>query len=324
MKKTLIIAEVGKNPEGNFNVAKKLIKSAKKSGADAVKLQYIDPDKFFHRSQKKNIKKYRKFFLNKKNLENLKLFADKLKIKLFTTFFDLYNLKKLGKNFKFFKIASSDNNFKELIKEVLKKKKPTFISLGLLEKSEINNLVTFLKKIDKKVYNYVSLLYCISSYPAKEEEINLKMISFLKKKFPNFSIGYSDHSIGNEACYAAVSLGAEVIEKHFTLSKKFSKFRDHQLSADPEEMSTLVKSVRKIETMIYSKNKTNNQKKNTKIFRRSIFLKRNIKKGEKIKKKDLIYLRPEIGVKLEEENQILGKKIKIDLKKNSPIKKSYF
>ena len=82
--------------------------------------------------------------------------------------------------------------------------------------------------------------------------------------------------------------------------------------------------MRKIETMIYSKNKTNVQKKNIKIFRRSIFLNRNVKKGEKIKKRDLIYLRPEIGVKLEEENQILGKKIKIDLKKNSPIKKSYF
>ena len=184
----------------------------------------------------------------------LKIFADKLGIKLFTTFFDLKNLNTIGKNFNLYKIASSDNNYKELISETIKKKK-TFISLGLLEKQEILRLINFLKKINKDAHKHVSLMYCVSSYPADKKEIDLNKIIYLKQKFPKFKIGYSDHFIGNEACLAAVSLGAEVIEKHFTLSKKFSKFRDHQLSADPKEMKSLVKGIRIIDTMLFNNDK---------------------------------------------------------------------
>ena len=324
-KKIFIIAEIGNNHEGNYVVAKKMIKAAKLCNVDAVKLQYIHPDKFFHKSLSNSIKKYNKFYLNERKIKKLKIYADRLGIKLFTTFFDLNNLKKLKNNFNFFKIASSDNNYKELIKETIKSKKKTFISLGLLKQLEINRLVIYLKNNDRNVHKYVSLMHCVSSYPAKDNEVNLKKIIYLKRKFPKFKIGYSDHTIGNEACYVAASLGAEVIEKHFTLSKKFSSFRDHHLSADPYEMEVLVKSIRKIETMLSSnKNSFNNQKKNIKNFRRSIFINRDIKKGEKVNKKDLLYLRPVIGIKLEHVNSILGKKIKINLKKNSPVKKNFF
>ena len=161
----------------------------------------------------------------------------------------------------------------------------------------------------------------LSSYPADKKEIDLNKIIYLKQKFPKFKIGYSDHFIGNEACLACY-LGAEVIEKHFTLSKKFSKFRDHQLSADPKEMKSLVKGIRIIDTMLFNNDKNFKDQKNIKTFRRSIFLSKDLKKG-KNNKRWFDFLRPQIGLKLEDVNSIIGKKIKNNLKKNTPIKKLF-
>ena len=117
-------------------------------------------------------------------------------------------------------------------------------------------------RVDKNCHKYVSLLHCNSSYPLKNSEANLSQIQFLKKKYPKFIIGYSDHTIGTDASFCAISLGAKVLEKHFTINKKFSKFRDHALSADIEDLRLIVDKSRIICELLKKKNfkKQNNLK----------------------------------------------------------------
>ena len=154
------------------------------------------------------------------------------------------------------KIASGDNNFFPLIEKVLFSKKSLIISTGM---TDIKNLKYLIKTIEKKIgkirtKNKVSLLHCVTSYPVEDDYANLKSISYLIDKF-KLNIGYSDHTIGNEACLASVALGAKIIEKHFTLDKNFSNFRDHALSADFSDLKNLVKSIRKIEKQLGKNNK---------------------------------------------------------------------
>ena len=166
-------------------------------------------------------------------------------------------------------------------------------------------------------------MHCISSYPAKDDQLDLDKILEMKKILPNCLIGYSDHSIGIDACIYAASIGAKIIEKHFTLSHNFSDFRDHKLSATPEEMRDLVKKIRKIEIIRGSRYKkiTKKEKNNSIALRRSIAACNNIKKGSFIKREDLIMLRPGTGLAHTNYDFVIGKIAKIDIKKNQLIKK---
>ena len=151
-------------------------------------------------------------------------------------------------------------------------------------------------------------LHCITSYPAEDTEIDLKTIELLKKKI-KFKIGYSDHSLGPDAAILAATLGAEIIEKHFTISKKFSSFRDHVLSADLNEMKIIVKFIKRM-NKLKGKNKTEltkNEKKIYKSARRSIYVNKDLKKNYTIKHNDLICLRPFKGSNPIDKNNLIGR-----------------
>ena len=123
--------------------------------------------------------------------------------------------------------------------EVIKKfKKPIILSTGLINLSEIKRLINQFS--DRKNKKNFGLLHCVSKYPALNKDLNLRSISFLKKKFPHYEIGYSDHSLNIDSCKIAMNLGASIIEKHFTLDKNFSNFHDHKISANPHELKDLV------------------------------------------------------------------------------------
>ena len=307
--KTFIIAEIGNTHEGNYIYAKKMIIAANKAGADAVKLQHIVPEKFF--LNKEQIKKYKKFQLKDFEIKKLIQFAKKKKILLFWTFFDLESFEKYKNDLKLFKISSTDNNFYYFINRVLKEKKPTFISLGLCSYKEIDKLVKHIMKLDKNCYKYVSLLHCNSSYPLKNSEANLSQIQFLKKKYPKFIMGYSDHTIGTDASICAISLGAKVLEKHFTINKKFSKFRDHALSADIQDLRLIVDKSRIIcELLKKKKFKNTEQFKNRKNYRRFIFIKNSKKQKKRFNYDDLQFLRYNGKISVEKLEKILKKKIK--------------
>ena len=323
LKKPFIIAEIGNNHEGSFKTAKKLILEAYKAGVDAVKFQTFRAEEYVNEKDKNRFNRLKKFELSNIDFEKLAKFAKKKKLKFISTPFDLESAKFLNSIVDYFKISSGDNNYFQLIKKVLSFRKPTLISTGMLNFIDINNLIKFIKK-NKFPTNKLILLHCVSSYPAKDREANLRSIKFLKKKL-KIKIGYSDHTLGIVAPIIASAYGASVIEKHFTLSKKYSNFRDHQISADPNEMKRMVYDIRRTSEMLgkNSKKISNTEKKNINSMRRSIYAKKNIKKNIPIKPTDIKIVRPFKDLYPYEINKILKKKSKKYIKKNEAIIRKY-
>ena len=227
---------------------------------------------------------------------------------LFWTFFDFESFEKYKSKVKAFKISSTDNNFFSFIEKIIKEKKQTFISLGLYNRNHIDGLVKFLINLDKNSYKYVSLLHCSSSYPLKNNEANLLEIVYLKNKYPKFKIGYSDHTIGIDASITALSLGAEVIEKHFTIDNKFSKFRDHLLSADINDMKNIVVKSKIIKDLLKKVDYKKTEKyKNINSLRRFIVFNKSKKSKNKLNIKDLLFLRSRGKVSVKNLHTILRK-----------------
>ncbi len=291
LKKTFIIAEIGNNHEGSFNVACKLIKEAKKAGVDAVKFQTFKTEYFVNISDKERFNKLKKFELSYEDFEKLSILSKKNGLKFISTPLDIPSAIFLNKIVNCFKIASGDNNYYNLVRTVLDFNKPTFISTGLLDFKQIKNLLNFIIKI-KFNLSKLSFLHCVSDYPVKFKEANLLSVKFLSKRLP-LTIGYSDHTIGKEASLIAVSLGAKIIEKHFTLSNNFSKFRDHKISLNPTDMSQLVTSIRKTELMLGKEEKKiqKSELKNLNLIRRSIYSAGNLDKNSIIKENMIKVLR---------------------------------
>lgn len=319
LKKTFIIAEVGNNHEGSFNVACKLIQKAKKAGVDAVKFQTFETKNYVNQNDVERFERLKKFELTKEEFYKLSLLAKNNNLKFISTPFDINSAIFLNKIVDCFKISSGDNNYYQLIERVLKFKKNTIISTGLLNFKDIINLNKFIKKL-KFDNSKIAFLHCVSSYPAEDKEANLLSISFLKKKFP-FTIGYSDHTLGIHAAIVASVLGAKIIEKHFTLDNNYSKFRDHQLSLNPVNMKHLVDSIRSIEYMMGKEQKIiqPSEKKNLSSMRRSLYLSKNINKNSKIKAKDVSIVRPFASLEPFDLNKVVGKTTKVDLDINMPF-----
>jgi sialic acid synthase SpsE len=182
LKKTFIIAEIGNNHEGSFNVACKLIKEAKKAGVDAVKFQTYRTEDFIHIKEIKRFRKLKKFELTKEEFYKLSFLAKNNNLKFISTPFDINSAVFLNKIVDCFKVASGDNNYYQLIETILKFNKATLISTGLLNFKEVLNLYKFIKN---KKFNTSKLafLHCVSSYPVPNYEANLLSIKFLKKKY---------------------------------------------------------------------------------------------------------------------------------------------
>jgi len=310
LKKTFIIAEIGNNHEGSFNVACKLIQEAKKAGVDAVKFQTFKTEDFISPHDKKRFKKLKKFELSYEQFEKLSIIKKKNKLKFISTPLDIKSAFFLNNIVDCFKIASGDNNYYDLIKTVLNFNKPTFISTGLLDFPEVKSLIKFIKRVGFDI-SKLSLFHCVSDYPVSYKEANLLSVKFLKEKLP-LTVGYSDHTIGKEAAIIAVALGAKIIEKHFTLSNYFSKFRDHQISLNPKDMKQLVSSIEKTELMLGLEEKKiqNSEFKNLDLIRRSIYSANNFSKNSIIKKDMIKFLRPANIYKPNDLKKILNKKIK--------------
>ena len=282
-KRVFVIAEIGVNHNGSLSVCKNLIKKAKISGADAVKLQIINAEESYSKSTK-SYKIFKKNFLNYKEIKKIKSYAKKLNIILFATpgdFSSLSIIKKL--NFPAIKISSGLLTNIPLIVEASKLKKPMIVSTGFANLNEIRETVNTIKKI----HNKIAILRCTSIYPASNENLNLSSILTLKKKF-NAIVGYSDHSLGDLACLTAVSLGAKIVEKHFTLNKKQTG-ADHRISSTPKEFKLLVDQIRMIEKSL-GENKvfpTKIETKLKKFYHRTIIANRTIFKNQKLNKENI-------------------------------------
>ena len=297
-KKVIIIAEIGINHNGSLKIAKKLIKKAKDSGADIAKFQVFNTDLFVAKNapaaryQKKNIKNkkikqydfLKKLEITEKNLFILKKYCQKIKIEFMATPFDRESLKKIIKcKVKRIKVASSDLDNFELLDSIQRTKKPIILSSGLSNLTVIKKSLVFLRKKGVKK-NKITILHCTTAYPTPNEEINLKVLNDFKKL--GVKIGYSDHTAGNEAALGAVALGAQVIEKHFTLNKNM-RGPDHKASADPKQLKDLVKGIRVMELALGNK-----QKKITKSEKKIFILQKDrfLQKEIYVKVKNLIQI----------------------------------
>ncbi len=318
-KEIFIVAEIGNNHEGNINVAKELIKQASIARVNAVKFQTFIPENYVTSSDIKRINMLKKFQLTNKEIISLADFARSLGLIFFSTPFDIESAIFLNKIQSIFKISSGDNNFTQLVNKIFEFKKPTIISTGLAD----------LKLLEKLYDNWfcknpnlpISFLHCVTSYPVLDTQANMNRINKLKLKFPKAIIGYSDHTIGLESACLAVSMGARIIEKHFTIDKNFSEFRDHQLSADPIELKDLVERIRKIEIMMSNESNqgSKDEESNRIAVRRSIAASRNINAKKVINKDDLTWLRPGTGFKPGEENCLIGRSTVKEIKKGEII-----
>lgn len=327
-KKTFIVAEIGNNHEGNFSLAKKMIYLACRSGADAVKFQTYNTHLYVASHLKERIKKLESFKLSHEEFTKLSLYAKECGVYFFSTPFDIESSNFLNKIQEIFKISSGDNNFYPLIDNISKFGKPIILSTGMSD----HNLIK--KAYDRIFDNWgkngsssdLYLTHCTSSYPVPDDEANLSLITEMKKKYPLAKIGYSDHTRGIESCLIAIALGAKIIEKHFTIDKNYSDFRDHQLSSDPKEFEMLVNSIRRIETLIGSGKNIiqSSEKENSISMRRSIAAKNNLSKDHKISINDITWVRPGIGFTPGEERKIIGKRLKRKINKGQIITTNHF
>ena len=330
------IAEIGVNHENSLDLAEKIIKQAKKGGANAVKFQsykadkiaskdspyYWDLNKVNIKSQYKLFKKYDKF--NEDHYIKIKKICDFYKINFASTPFDLEAVKFLDKLVPFFKIASADFNNTPLLNEIIKTKKPIVISTGACSQNEIDN---FYKKICISNKNLqIVLMHCILSYPTNYNDANLQFINIFKKKYKNFITGYSDHTIPDSSGMVltkAYELGATVIEKHFTLDTlKGKKNNDHFHSMNFKDLITFRENIN-ILKKITGKNQIrkilNTEKKSRKNARRSVFSLGFIEKGEKITMQNTIAKRPGRGIPPDSYHKILNKKLKKNIKDDTLI-----
>ena len=328
--KVFFIAEISANHCGNFNLAKKLVKCANVNGADAVKLQTYTADTMTVKSDKKYFKiknglwkgytlwdLYNKAHTPLKWHKELFKYAKSIGIKIFSTPFDDTSVDFLEKlNCPIYKIASFEMTDLNLVKKISLTKKPIIISTGMANLNEISDTVKTARRNGAKD---ITLLYCVSNYPSKIDDFNLKNIEILKKKF-KCKIGISDHSKDNRVAIAAIASGAEVIEKHIALDNQKKGF-DINFSLKGKEIKKLREDINVAYKLLgknfFYRNKSEDK---SKIFRRSIFAIKNIKKGDKFSKNNIRVIRPGHGVEPKYFNKILNKKSPINILKYEPIK----
>ncbi len=321
MKKVLIIAEAGVNHNGDFDLAKKMIDIAFEAGADVVKFQTAVPELVMSATapkaeyQNKNVgttdsqlEMSKKIHLPLEAYKELKSYCEEtVGIKFLSTPFDHVSielLNDLGQDI--FKIPSGEITNLPYLQRIAQLGKQIIISTGMCNLSEIEFALDSLVKNGAKLENII-VLHCNTDYPSPFEDVNLNAMNTIRDAF-GVRVGYSDHTPGIEVPIAAVALGAEVIEKHFTLDKSM-KGPDHLASLDPQELRDMVRCIRNIEIALGTgiKKPTKSESKNIVIARRSIHLTSLVKKGTKLTSNDLIMKRPGDGISPIMINDVLGK-----------------
>ncbi len=329
-KPVFIIAELSANHNQSFQLAVETIHAMKEAGADAVKLQTYTPDTITINSRNELFMKkdglwkgqslyelYQKAYTPWEWQPELKELAEKLGMVCFSSPFDKTAVDFLEEmDVPAYKIASFEIVDIPLIEYVASKGKPVIMSTGVATLEDIELAIDTCRKADN---NDIALLKCTSSYPAPYEEMNLKSIPFLKEKF-GLPVGLSDHTMGIEIPVAAVALGAVIIEKHFILDKKLDT-PDKAFSLDPTEFKQMVDAVRNVEKALGEEgylftDKMSKARKNA----RSLFVVKDIKKGELFTEENIRSIRPGAGLHPKYFSEILGKRAVEDIKKGTPLK----
>lgn len=321
-----IIAEAGVNHNGDIRLAKQLVDAAAKAGADAVKFQTFTPENLVTKEavmawyQKRNVGRrttqfamLKKLQLYEKDFIALKTYCEKRKIIFLSTPHTEDAVDFLEPLVPAYKVGSGDLTNISFLKKIAGKKKPVILSTGMATLKEVR------QGLDAVDTDNAVLLHCTTNYPCPLKEVNLKAMATLKKVFP-VPIGYSDHTIGTMIPVMAVALGAQVLEKHFTLNRTMPG-PDHKASLQPEELKKMIEHVRSAEQALGSSNKrpTKSEEEIKKIVRKSLVAKQDIPKGTLVTKKMLTIKRPGTGLNPVQIGKIIGMRACKNIKRDSLI-----
>jgi len=319
-----VIAEIGSNFDGSFMKAKKLIKLAKKCGADAAKFQSFKTEELLSRNGferksafqsrwKKSVwQVYKDAELPRKWHKELNNYAKKIGIHFFTSPWDFDAVDLLKKlNVPAIKVGSGDITYLEILKKIGSLKKPIFLATGASTIKEVSDAVKAIKSTGN---HKIILMHSVTQYPSPIEQANLNVLQTLMKNF-KLNVGYSDHSPGSLVPLASVALGASVIEKHLSLNPK-SKGPDHLHSMSPKSFAKMVQDIRTLEKALGDGQKRiEKSEKETRIVqRRGIWTIKKIKKGEKFNNNNIKPLRPVKGMSASNYKEILGRKATRDFR----------
>ena len=323
-----IVAEMSANHNQDFDKAVKIIKAAKESGADAVKLQTFTPDTHTLKSDKEYFRVsggtlwdgrtlydlYSEAYMPWEWQPKLKQIANELGLDLFSAPGDPTGIDFLEKmEVPAYKIASFEIVDLPLIEKIAQTNKPIIMSTGIATLAELDEAVKTARNAGAK---QIILLKCTSSYPAQPEEMNLRTMPHISETF-NVPVGLSDHTQGIAVPVASVVLGACMIEKHFTLSRSVSGL-DSAFSLEPNEFKSMVDAVRVAEKALGEVEYVRENNKN-RVFKRSLFVVKNIKEGEVLTRKNIRSLRPGYGLRTRYLSEVLGRKAKKDIEKGTPL-----
>jgi pseudaminic acid synthase len=329
--KTYIIAELSANHNQSFEQAVSLVKAAKKAGADSVKLQTYTPDTITIRSNsslfshdegslwagKSLYELYSEAYMPWEWYPKLKDVANDLNMDLFSTAFDPTAVEFLEEmNVPVHKVASFEIVDIPLIEKMASTGKPLIISTGMANLGEIEEAVQAARNAGAEE---LALLKCTSAYPATPEEMNLRTIPHLAEAF-GVPVGLSDHTLGIEVPIAAVTLGACIVEKHFTLSRSVPG-PDSVFSLEPHEFKAMVDAIRIAEKALGKVHYgVNEQEAKSRVFRRSLFVVRNVKAGEVFTEENVRSIRPGHGLHPRHLSQILGCHATADVERGTPLR----
>ena len=314
-ERVLVIAELGNNHEGDRDDAIELVRRAADCGADAIKLQTFRTELFVRPQDRERYERMSRFELAPEVVQELADLARSLGLLFISTPLDLESAAMLEPLVDAYKIASGDNDFVPLLERVAASGKPAILSTGL---SDLEGVERAAAHFDGRE---LAVLQCTSAYPAPAEEANLAAIGLLAERLGR-TIGYSDHTLGIDACLAAVAAGARLLEKHFTLDKEKSDFRDHSLSADPPELRELVDGVRRVEALLgrAEKRVQPSEADLTVAARRAIVAATDLAEGEVIAIEQLSWLRPADGLPPGEEARLVGRTLTRAVAAGEPIR----
>ncbi len=311
----LLIAEIGNNHEGDFDLAKRMIALAAQAGAQAVKFQTIEPERLVHPKETQRIAQLNGYTFSRSQYEELAKCAQDEGVIFLSTPFSLDAVDWLEPLVPAYKISSGDNNFLPLIERVAQKGKPIILSTGMSDLAVVGQACSTIADNWELPHEApeIALLHCVSSYPTEPDHANLSAMHILQSMCD--VVGYSDHTIGVDVALASVAAGARIIEKHFTIDKNYSDFRDHQLSADPADLRKLSDGIKAVSLWLGRQEKMilPSESATAKAARRSIVLRNNLNAGDIISLENLDWLRPGGGICPDQTKAVVGKKIKSDM-----------
>jgi N,N'-diacetyllegionaminate synthase len=331
---TLIIAEAGVNHNGNLNNAFKLIDAAAIAGVDYVKFQTFKSENLVSKNAKKakyqirntkyssdsQLQMLKKLELSEQDHIQIIKYCEKKSLKFLSTAFDLQSLEYLANlGLDLVKIPSGEITNLPYLELAAKLFKKVILSTGMATIDEIKNAldVFYNNSIQRKD---IIILHCNTEYPTPMHDVNLRAMISIQREL-GIDIGYSDHTLGIEVPIAAVTLGAKIIEKHFTLDRTMEG-PDHAASLEPNELANMVKAIRNIELALCGsgiKEPSKSELKNISIARKSIHLSKNVSKNETITIQHLIMLRPGDGISPMEIHSIIGKKFSNNFEKGHKL-----